>query len=89
MSTRTITFALLGAALSIATASTALAAGAGTMVSAVRPNTGAHHLPPFPVLKSRILNRMHHRQEMLQRRESCVSAAENFADLHTCFPRRP
>lgn len=87
MSTRTITLALLGAALSIVTASTAIAAGARPMVSPARPTTGVRHLPPFPVLKSRILNRMHHRQEMLQSRESCVSAAESFADLHACFPR--
>uniref|UniRef100_E6QLY0 Uncharacterized protein n=1 Tax=mine drainage metagenome TaxID=410659 RepID=E6QLY0_9ZZZZ len=88
MSTRSITFALLGAALSVITASTALAADAGPMVPAGSSTAGMHRLPPFPVLKSRILHRMHHRQEMLQRRESCVSGAENFAALHECFPRR-
>lgn len=89
MSTRSITFALLGAALSVVTASSAFAVEPGPMVPAGRPVMRAPALPPFPVLKSRILHRMQHRQVLLQRRESCVAAASNFADLHQCFPRRP
>ena len=88
MSTRSITFALLGAALSVVTATSAFAVDAAPMVPAGKPAMRMHALPPFPVLKSRILHRMQHRQEMLQRRESCVSGAENFAALHECFPQR-
>ncbi len=47
-----------------------------------------HQRPPFPVVKQHILYRMQKAEKALPGRISCVEGANNFHELHACFPQR-